>query len=339
MQPGGSFGLSRHGGCAFASGQSLHLQSGGQHRAGRGLRGSRRRRALVVFREEPKLGKPSTRRAANNADPGRCSVWNCRSSVMRVILVSCLTALLHACTVPDRNFQPLISNFTASPSQVEYGKTSTLSWTLAGSVTSLTLDGVSVLGESSRLVSPVRRQTYVLVASNIWGEYTRTITVPAAGIDLLAGNLDGRGNLDGTGGGARFGFPQGITVDVFGNVYVADSFNYTIRQIAAVPQGTVITFAGRAGMAGYAEGTTASASFNFGLMGVAAEPVLNGNIYVADSGNHAIRRISADGLVTTLAGQDAGISSPQGVAAEFMANGNVYVTGDNMIRRITRDGG
>src|ERR1700687_4543556 len=93
----------------------------------------------------------------------------------------------------------LISTFTASPSQVNYGETTTLSWTLSGTPTSLTLDGVSVLGESSHVVSPVRRQTFVLVASHSSDSETRKVTVAARGLDLLAGNLAGSGSLEGRG--------------------------------------------------------------------------------------------------------------------------------------------
>jgi hypothetical protein len=115
---------------------------------------------------------------------------------MRLILIACGSVLIQACAIPDYKFQPLVSTFTASPSPVDFGQTSTLSWTLAGRATSLTLDGRSVLGTTSSIASPVRRQTYVLAATNDWGQYRQNLVVAARGVDLFAGNLQGRGNLD-----------------------------------------------------------------------------------------------------------------------------------------------
>src|ERR1700687_4970576 len=153
-----------------------------------------------------------------------------------------------------------ISTFTASPSPVDYGRPSTLSWTLAGTATTLTLDGVSVLGESSHSVSPVRRQTYVLAGSNSLGSDTRSVTVAARGLDLLAGTVGGSGNLDGAGSAARFNYPTGVAVDGSGNVYVADNSNFTIRKVTAA--GMVSTLAGLTGIVGTADGTGSTARFN-----------------------------------------------------------------------------
>src|SRR5262245_19099602 len=90
---------------------------------------------------------------------------------------------------------------------------------------------------------------------------------PAAGGDshasldlqLLAGNPDGHGNVDGTGAAARFYSPTGVAVDGAGNVYVADANNHTIRKITAA--GVVTTLAGTAGMFGRADGSGADARF------------------------------------------------------------------------------
>jgi streptogramin lyase len=115
--------------------------------------------------------------------------------------------------------------------------------------------------------------------------------------------------------------PFGLAVDGAGNVFVADSSNHTIRKIT--PAGEVSTLAGAAGSAGNADGTGATARF-FWPAGLAVDGV--GNVFVADSGNDAIRKITPAGVVTTLAGsvglygssdgtgQSARFSSPQGAA-------------------------
>ena len=135
-----------------------------------------------------------------------------------------------------------------------------------------------------------------------------------------------------------FQAPSGVAVDVGGNVYVVDAGNSRIFKIS--PSGSVAVLAGSTG--GYADGTGAAAQF-LRPRGIAVDAV--GNVYVADSGNNLIRRITPDGTVTTLAGTvaggyadgpaaSAGFNSPYGVAAD--GSGNVYVadSGNNVIRKI-----
>ena len=171
-------------------------------------------------------------------------------------------------------------------------------------------------------------------------------------ISNVAGAFTGSGGADGTAWNARFNNPQGMTTDAFGNVYVADQDNHAIRRIT--PNRAVSTLAGSftgsgaAGFSGSADGAAkTTARFNKPA-DVAVDAA--GNIYVADSGNHAIRKISTDGSVTTLAGvmgaagntnatgSSARFRSPQGIAVD--GNGTVYVadTGNQLIRRITSSG-
>src|SRR5216117_3006362 len=104
------------------------------------------------------------------------------------------------------------------------------------------------------------------------------------------------GSADGTGSAARFYYPDGVATDSSGNVYVADTFNHTIRQIT--PAGVVTTLAGLAGSSGSADGTGSAARF-FYPEGMATDS--SGNVYVADFDNSTIRKITPAGVVTTLA--------------------------------------
>ncbi|MEI6715502.1 MAG: MBG domain-containing protein [Verrucomicrobiota bacterium] len=173
--------------------------------------------------------------------------------------------------------------------------------------------------------------------------YNSTIRKVTSGgvVSTIAGSAGVSGSADGTGSAARFNYPTGVAVDGSGNVYVAD--NSTIRIITR--GGVVRTVAGSAGVSGSADGTGSAASFGYPL-GVAVDG--SGNVYVADSGNHTIRKITSDGVVSTLAGSagvsisDDGTGSaasfvyPRGVAVD--GSGNVYVADNSTIRKITSGG-
>ncbi|MDZ4289065.1 MAG: choice-of-anchor D domain-containing protein, partial [Prosthecobacter sp.] len=150
---------------------------------------------------------------------------------------------------------------------------------------------------------------------------------------------------DGTGIQARFNGPQGIARDKAGNLYVADKNNHVIRKIT--PAGVVTTIGGKAGFCGSTDGPLAVALFNC-PQGVAVDAA--GNIYVADSGNMVIRKISPAGIVSTVAGS-AGISGSvngTGAAARFVcpisivvdSAGNLFVCyhEDHTIRKNTPAG-
>jgi uncharacterized repeat protein (TIGR01451 family) len=153
------------------------------------------------------------------------------------------------------------------------------------------------------------------------------------------------GSADGTGSAAQFYYPFAVAVDGNGNVYVADTNNYTVRKIT--PAGVVTTLAGLAGNHDYRDGTGSNAGFG-NLFGIAADST--GNVYVADNTYSTIRKITAAGVVTTLAGAP-GISgsadgtgsaaqfySPRGIAVDSAKN--LYVTDQNnlTIRKITATG-
>ena len=167
----------------------------------------------------------------------------------------------------------------------------------------------------------------------------RKIT-PAGAVTILAGTSGGF--LDATGTAAQFNNPNGVAVDTAGNVYVADTTNNRIRKITAA--GVVTTLAGST--AGFLDATGTAAQFN-NPNGVAVDTA--GNVYVADTTNNRIRKITAAGVVTTLAGQaSAGTTDATGNAAQFNdpravavdTAGKVYVadTTNNRIRKITAAG-
>ncbi|MCC4594078.1 NHL repeat-containing protein [Xanthomonas campestris pv. phormiicola] len=152
-----------------------------------------------------------------------------------------------------------------------------------------------------------------------------------------------RGLADGAAAHARFADPYGIAVDAHGVLYVADAGdNNRIRRIGR--DGTVATVAG--GAEGFADGIASAARFAT-PSGIAVDAA--GTLYIADTGNHAIRKLSAQGVVTTLAGDgtagfrdgpaaQARFNGPMGVAVD--AQGRVYVadTYNDRIRVIERDG-
>jgi murein DD-endopeptidase MepM/ murein hydrolase activator NlpD len=150
---------------------------------------------------------------------------------------------------------------------------------------------------------------------------------PDGRITTVAG--DGTpGDRDGAAGHARFRGPTGIAVDARGRIIVADTYNDRIRAIH--PDGTVSTIAGT-GIPGLADGPAAVSAFDT-PSGVAVDPALN--IYIADSGNVAIRKISPDGHVTSI--PHDGLVRPTSVA--IAPDGVIYAAGDHRVVAVDPDG-
>jgi streptogramin lyase len=156
----------------------------------------------------------------------------------------------------------------------------------------------------------------------------RKIT-PDGQVTTVAGSAGQLGSQDGLGPQARFNGPTGIAVDSQGNVFVTDG-GTTIRKMT--PDGQVTTLAGMAGQYGFTDGTGTAARFNHPY-GITIDS--SGTVYVADTANAAIRKISPGGAVTTLTFTLGSLGSagaatvrpllvwPTGIAVD--GNGNVFV--------------
>jgi hypothetical protein len=182
-----------------------------------------------------------------------------------------------------------------------------------------------------------------IIVGDFYNNRIRKVT-PAGVVTTLAGSGLSAFS-DGTGDDASFYQPYGVAVDLSGNIIVADGGNRRIRKITN-PGGVVTTLAG-SGVAAFADGTGAAASFN-SPEGVAVD--LSNNVIVADRAIHRIRKITnPGGVVTTLAGGSQGSADGIGTGASFYEpiglaidkSGKVIVADfkNNRIRRITNPGG
>ncbi len=217
---------------------------------------------------------------------------------------------------------------------------------------SATLDVFPVVGLRDQAVisKSVDLPDYSVIDQEANGSYVfstgyliKRLSADLSTISLVAGG--GLGSVDGVGAAASFNDVSGLTHDAAGNVFVADSGNGTIRRIA--PDGTVTTIAGLAnGIPDNVDGTGSAARFHFPT-GLAIGP--DGDLYVADTQNHRIRRVTPAGVVTTYAGSSSGYKdAASALAAQFQfpsalavaANGDIFVAdrSNNRIRRILRSG-
>jgi sugar lactone lactonase YvrE len=181
--------------------------------------------------------------------------------------------------------------------------------TSAGIVSTLAGNGTNV-GDTNIFSNPTG--VAVDAAGNVYvANYINNniLKVSSAGaISAFAGS-GATGAVNGSGSSATFYFPNSVAVDVANNVYVADGVNNLVRKIT--PDGTVSTLAG-SGQAGAVDSTGTAASFD-GPAGLAVD--VAGNVYVADSNNNLIRKITPAGVVTTVAGNGlAGAKNGQAVA-------------------------
>jgi len=257
------------------------------------------------------------------------------------ILILCLTALLASCKSP-----------TSSPSKA---------WvvsTLAGS-TSGDDDGTGTAAKFNHPYGVAVNSDGNVYVADADNQRIRKITIKTvnsqevADVSTLAGSTSGYKNGSGT--AAKFDYPTGVAVDSDGNIYVADTFNDRIRKITIKTVNSqevadVSTLAGS--KSGDDDGTGTAAQFNRPY-GVAVDS--DGNVYVADTFNHRIRKIAIDsngnGVVSSPFGSGtAGSANGVGTAAQFKSprglavhesSGNIiiYVADEynNRIRKIAID--
>ncbi len=222
----------------------------------------------------------------------------------------------------------------AAPLQLNAQVTITYSFiTLAGNAGHGIADGA---GSQARFDQPsgiaVDRMTNAYVADT-YNHTIRKIT-PDGVVTTLAGFPGSPGTNDGAGSAARFLYPAAVAVDASNNLYVADTSNHSIRKIT--PAGEVTTLAGTPGTAGTNDGPSSTAQFNYPY-GLAVNG--DGTIFVADSYNHTIRKITPDRWVSTLAGSAGvlGTSDGTGSNARFFYPYGVAVDDANNVYVADRD--
>jgi sugar lactone lactonase YvrE len=211
--------------------------------------------------------------------------------------------------------------------------------TFAGDGAPGTKDGS---GSNAQFNSPsaiLISSTGLLYVSDTGNHRIRKITSTGI-VSTFAGSTSGF--QDGIGTNSQFNSPQGIVLDSIGNLYVADSGNHRIRIITS--SGQVSTLAGQS-TTGTTDDLGTSAKFNTPT-GLAIDTL--GNLYVTDKNNHRIRKVTAQGGVSTLAGSTVGFQDNTGTAAQFSSpvgiaidsTGTLYVadTGNHRIRAVTSTG-
>ena len=217
--------------------------------------------------------------------------------------------------------------------------------TLAGGVgfPSAEVDGTGSAARFNRPTGIACDTLGNIYVTDFAGFTIRKIVASTAVVTTLAGTSSATGgSADGTGTAALFEGPTGIACDTLGNIYVGDTFNYTVRKIVA-STAVVTTLAGTAGSSGSTNGTGAAARFD-GPAGLVCDTL--GNIYVVDIYGNSIRKIVAStAVVTTLAGSPAAGSAngtgsaarfwnPYGIALDGSLNAYVGDTNNDSVRKI-----
>ncbi len=187
----------------------------------------------------------------------------------------------------------------------------------------------------------VDKRGNVIVADGGQSNRIRRVTVDGK-VETIAGSSEGFSN--GNALQAQFNTPSGIAIDRAGNIIIADTSNNRIRKLST--DGTKVSTIAGSGVAGFKDGRAGEAQFD-GPIGVAVDQT--GNLFIADAYNDSIRKITTEGVVTTVAGTgspgygdgqatNAAFDTPCGVAVD--KDGNVFVadTGNSAIRKISVQG-
>ncbi len=199
--------------------------------------------------------------------------------------------------------------------------------TFAGSAGSF--GSIEGTGSSARFNNPrgITTDGTNLYVTDVNNNSIRKIVIATGAVTTLAGSAMGSGADDGTGSGARFNSPRGVTTDGT-NVYVADTGNHTIRKIVIATK-EVTTLAGNVGNTGTDDGIGTNAKFN-----LPERVTTDGtNLYVVDTNNHTVRKIViATKEVTTLAGNagSSGTDDGSGTSAKFLFPSGLTTDGTNL---------
>jgi sugar lactone lactonase YvrE len=226
------------------------------------------------------------------------------------------------------------ANHTIRKLLVPSGETTTVAG-LAGA--SGTVDGI---GESARFNSPngvAAEGTGNLYVTDTGNHTVRSISLATGTVTRIAGRAGEAGSSDGQGIAARFNRPTAATIDADGNLYVTEYSGHTIRRVVPTT-GDVTTFAGSPLVSGLVDGVGSAARFSLQCtqrIAGGATSDADGNVYVTDYCNGAIRRIvPSTGEVTTMWTTPAGLVRPTSVS--FDGAGNLYVadSGNHTIRKL-----
>jgi sugar lactone lactonase YvrE len=169
---------------------------------------------------------------------------------------------------------------------------------------------------------------------------------PDGMISTVAGN--GNPGFGGDGGlatTAKLFWPVGVAIDTDGSLFIADQSNYRVRKVT--PNGVIRTIAGNGTKGFSGDGGPATSALLNSPSGIALD--IAGNLYIADTGNYRVRKVTPDHIVSTVAGNgnygfsgDGGLAisaklyGPSGVAVD--PAGNLYIADSNLVRKVTPDG-
>jgi uncharacterized protein (TIGR03437 family) len=184
--------------------------------------------------------------------------------------------------------------------------------------------------------------------ADTYNDAIRKVAASGSTASTFAGTVQGFGGDGGGATGALLDTPTALVLDAAGNLYIADTNNHRIRKVGL--DGNISTFAGTGNAASTGDGGPASSAALNSPQGLAIDTA--GNIYVADTAGHRVRRIAPNGTITTVAGNGSGgfggdggpatqasLYYPKGIAVDT-TSGNLYIADwlNSRIRVVTPDG-